>query len=713
VFDYKAADWDALNLYIEDKHLVEQMEGMGKDIDAMCKVLTDTCGAARNCFIPMRKLTRSRWAPWISAETRQQIRLRDVHFRKWTKVKNLTDAEKLVHHSMYLKLKNSVRKMVTSNKLNYVQHKFKFVRHDGSFWVAFNQITGKSHRKQIPSLTNGTTVVTEAGAKAKLFAESFSNVWTTDKRTIEFVGDEPCPEDEHVSAGKVYKHLRTLNVNKQGGPDNLSARLLRRCASSVAQPLTLLINVSLKVGRLPQAWKIGRVVPVEKSAKISSADPSNYRPICLLNVMSKIMEKCVMENLRPYIEPNLSTSQFGFRPGLGTQHALLSAEAILMGALETCRSRSNKCPTKVAMVCLDVAKAFDTTSHYQLLANLRDEYHIPSYLLRWLSDYLTTRQIFVSIEGERSELCHVRSGVPQGSILGPLLYISLMNRLADLSLSPNCRLLQYADDLCIIKPLINAKSDCELNADGQMISRAVRALGQTLNATKTQAVLISMSPKIPPPPILHIDGQCVHFTSSVKYLGVQFDNRLNWTAHTASTTSKARRKLGALCAKLQKYRIPKTIGFVWTTCIEPIMLYSCFLTYGHNVVADVRTESVQRMAARAYLNNYSLSHEELKSLTNWSSIGEKARMQRLRMMYNFAHNLSRLPATCLVIEPHVQKRTTRSTCDSHSIKLTTPFQPTLRRSINSCLTVMSEDWNHLPPHVTDLSRVLFKRYTCL
>ena len=245
------------------------------------------------------------------------------------------------------------------------------------------------------------------------------------------------------------KVLKSLNVSKAcTGPDGVFPGLLKECHMEVAPSLTRLFNYSLSRGTLPIDWKTANVVPVFKLGEQTAID--NYRPVSLTSVVVKYLESLIHNYIMSFVSDNklLCDNQHGFRPLPSRVTQLLQLVHEWLGILEE--------RGYVVAIFLDFAKAFDKVSHPHLLLKLQ-HHGIKGQLLKWISDFLTTRRQRVVIDGHSSGWSEVTSGLPQGSILGPFLFLVYIN---DFPLAVKCKCGLFADD-SILHRKVTSESDCE------------------------------------------------------------------------------------------------------------------------------------------------------------------------------------------------------------------------------------------------------------
>lgn len=311
-------------------------------------------------------------------------------------------------------------------------------------------------------------------------------------------------------------------------------------ANVLGYPLATLFNNCLRYEYIPRDWKLAKVVPVFK--KGDRGNPENYRPISLLPTISKLYEKFLSYQMNNYLESNnvLSNRQHGFRRNRSTETAVLSLTEKITSSLE----RQNY----TTAFFLDLSKAFDTVDHDILLRKLL-HYGIVGKSYKILKDYLSYRRFFVCINDQTSSMKNINVGVPQGSVLGPLLFIIYMNDFHNSLGATEC--LKYADDTVVFCSGTHL-NECKLTLSNELVtaSRWFSTNMLKLNNAKSEFIIFGTNNKLRAlsPDDKQINTQSTTFTArtNVNYLGVTLDNQLNYGEHINRLCTKVDQILGRL-----------------------------------------------------------------------------------------------------------------------------------------------------------------------
>jgi hypothetical protein len=527
-----------------------------------------------NIHAPMvKKRIKGKRCPWLTGDIRTQMSDRDKILRKARKSNNVSD------WLIYKQLKNRCNNTVKHAKRKYTNNLLsENSKNPAKFWKTIKDIfpTNESCSSTISSCNKSQKL-----SKANAFSSFFSTVAYTVKEAAlplkNFVwGYSKQPETEnktvfaftHVTKIYVEKQLKNLKKRKAAGVDQIPPGMLKDAASVLAGPLTFLINLSLRTSTVPRDWKVSRVIPLHKGG---TKDMTNYRPISILPVISKILERAAHDQLTTYLEENhiLSKSQFGYRKKHSTELATL----LLTDEISKKIDKGNL----VGAVFIDLSKAFDTLSHSILLLKLKS-YGIRGVALKWFMDYLFNRSLMCDIDGQLSDPSPLTCGVPQGSILGPILFLIYFNDF-DACLK-HSKVIKFADDTVIYvsrKSKVDIEKD--LNTDLQNISDYLtkNELVINLKPGKTESILFGTGKKINQNHQfinLQYNSQPISTTKEYKYLGNILDQTLSFNTNFNRVYKKTSAKLRLLWT-LKIYLSPESLVKIYKGILLPVLLYSC------------------------------------------------------------------------------------------------------------------------------------------
>ena len=327
------------------------------------------------------------------------------------------------HVAKYKKLHNEVVSNLRKSKSDFFN---KLKPNSKEFWKAIKIVQNK--KSSIPILIGDISSDID---KVNVLNAHFSNCFNPTvlplcDDDISTCNPDGCPKDLLCCDEEILALLKNLEVKKASGMDGISAHMLKATAHSIAPAITQLFNISIRLGRIPDAWKAARVTPIPKGGDAN--DPKNYRPISLLPIISKPLERHMYAVLLNHLDHShpISNCQWGFTAGKSTTGALVNT---IEGWHHVLESGSDICA-----VFFDLQKAFDSVPHRPLLQKL-GYLHIDPHLYSWIAHYLCERTQCVGVGGATSDTCPVVSGVPQGSVLGPLLFLIYINDISRVSIS--------------------------------------------------------------------------------------------------------------------------------------------------------------------------------------------------------------------------------------------------------------------------------------
>ena len=472
----------------------------------------------------------------------------------------------------------------------------------------------------------------DAVARANCFNACFASKFSapyTDALPDAPVLNAPGLSRFHVPPGRVAQLLRELSPHKACGPDGLSARILHECAEEFAIPLDIICRLSVRSGVFPSTWKRANVIPVFK--KGSKKLPENYRPVSLLTLCSKILEKVVCEGLLQACLPALPSSQHGFLPNR-------SCVSNLACFLDHCWTSLTK-GSQTDAIYTDYSSAFTSVSHRLLLHKLERSFNITGPALGWVESYLSQRSQRVVLDGKHSDWTPVQSGVPEGSILGPLLFTCYV---ADLPSHIKTSSLSYADDVKIFHRIKSPEDIHSLQADLNRLSLWSKTWLLKLNPAKCRSITFTLRTS-PHHAVYSLDGHQLERCVKVRDLGVILDTKLTFADHVDATVSKANRMLGLLirsmqvCTRAHRVRFDHAAALVaYKAHVRSVVEYGSVIWSGAAVTHLRRLERLQHrflmwLGARTQPSCPPLDYQSLLNMFGCESV--KARLTQSDLMF--------------------------------------------------------------------------------
>ena len=488
----------------------------------------------------------------------------------------------------------------------------------------------KQDNVSISSLKSGSKVIFDSKGKASSFNEQFCSVFTSENTSdTPNLGDSPYPTVKHitVTVEGVVKLLHSLKPNKASGPDAIPARILKDTAVEIAPILTVIFQQSLDTGTVPYDWTVANISPIYKKGDCST--PSNYRPVSVTSICSKLIEHIIFSQVMDHFDSHniLDDSQHGFRPSRSCESQLIITSQDLAKSLDN--------QEQVDAIVLDFSKAFDHVPHQRLLLKLK-HYGIRDSLLGWIDNFLTKRSQRVVVVGQSSEWAPVTSGVPQGTVLGPLLFLAFINDLPA-GLTSKARL--FADD-CLIYRSISSITDAEdLQADLNSLHQWSSKWQMKFNVDKCHTMRITLRRNIIDTKY-HLGGSTLSMVTEYPYLGLTLTNNLSWQCHINGITNRANRMLGLIHRNLRSSS-QKLRQQAYFTLVRPHLKYCCTVWNPFTTKDIMRVENIQRRAARFVLNNYHKRDSVTTMIRHleWSSLEQRRKRASLFMMYKIHHGL--------------------------------------------------------------------------
>ncbi len=448
--------------------------------------------------------------------------------------------------------------------------------------------------------------------------------------------------DITVSVEGVTKLLKELNTSKAVGPDAIANKALKLAAEIIAPILTVIFQQSLDSGELPADWRKANITPLFK--KGCRADPANYRPVSLTSVSCKLLEHIIDSQLMKHLEKHqiLNGNQHAFRKGL-------SCESQLVMTMEDLTSNfDNKITTDIAV--LDFSKAFDVVPHKKLIQKL-GFYGVRGKVQNWIGSFLSDRLQRVVVNGVTSSWHKVESGVPQGTVLGPHLFLLFIN---DINKDVHGTTRLFADDCLLYHKIQSPHDEQLLQKDLNTLVDWAGTWGMKFNPSKCNIMRVSRS-REPGNPSYTMLGTNLEEKPEITYLGVIIQNNLSWNKQTEHAASKATRILNFIMRNFSP--ASKTIKEkLYFTLVRPHLEYGSVAWNPYSVKNISSLEKVQRRAARFVCGDFSKRSSVTKMLSDlgWPTLADRRECNQLTYLYKIINNI-------VFIKPDVlQPKNTRS-----------------------------------------------------
>ena len=566
--DYQTVDWDNV-IDIAKNDVNFSMESFISKIDGLLDI-----------HLPLRKVSKKefkqKFKPWISNNLLIKIGDKNKAFRKYLKANN--PVQKSQNFTKFKALKNEVTLLTRTSKKEYYKKYFSNNKDNiQKIWKGIKEIINiKSKNYDYPTcLQDGDVTITNPLAISNSFNDYFTSIADNILKKRKYEGSKSFRDflanrliDNFVfkecDENEVKSIISSLNVSKSCGPNSIPTHILLLLKEYICQPLHKIFNLSLNIGQHPNILKISKTIPIFK--KGSRLLVSNYRPISLLSNLNKILEKIVHDRVYTFLEDSqcIYSLQFGFRKKHSTNHALIEITETIRQALD---NKNIACG-----IFVDLQKAFDTVNHDILISKL-EHYGIRGTANNWFTSYLKDRSQFVSILGFDSETKNISHGVPQGSVLGPLLFLIYIN---DLHFSiKHSKVFHFADDTYLLNIGKSPKKMQKLiNADLKILYKWLLANKISLNSDKTEIIFFHKPGEKIPDITIKMNGHRIFPSKHIKYLGLYLDETLNGAFHCNILSKKLKRANGMLC-KARHYVPLDDLKTLYYAIFSSHLIYGC------------------------------------------------------------------------------------------------------------------------------------------
>ena len=649
----RAVDWNPVTLLCNNN-----------DVNAGYEAFIAIYCNAFISFFPEKKVScRKRTDPineWMTEGLVRSVRKKNRLYKKHMKA-----PDNLFFTITFTNYRNKLKSILGKAKKDYLVKNFESASGDSAAtWKFLNAIVRKGSKPILPStfILNGAEIMGD-NILSNHFNDFFVNLGPKLASVVPGVAASPAsfltgnypnsmcllPTDDSEVIAVVHSFQSKLSF----GLDLIPATVLKSSVSSIAPILTTVINCALRNGTFPDTLKIAKVIPIHKSGPTDNF--ANYRPISLLSCFSKLFEKIIYARLINYVEHNniLTDYQYGFRSNLSTHMAGFDIYDKISAAMDSSMYSIG--------VFLDLSKAFDTLDHSILLTKLA-HYGVRGLALSLFTSYLANRHQRVSYNGTLSNMSRITTGVPQGSVLGPLLFILYINDLP--SSLKVLRPVLFADDTNLHhsdKQFFRLIDD--VNSDLSNLSTWFKCNKLSLNLTKTKYIIFGSKVLPLNPPNLLIDNVIIEKVDNMKFLGFYLDSKLTWREHVRHTRLKISKSIGILYRVRDRLPISTKL-LLYNTLVYPHLLY-CIIIWCAAYPSNLKPLLMaQKHAIRLVLGVPALTPSsplfaKLKLLT----LTDLANYHILIFMFKVKYSLVPITCSSYFTRSSTNVRTTRTTTD--------------------------------------------------
>ncbi|MBY0580626.1 MAG: reverse transcriptase family protein [Rickettsiales bacterium] len=664
-----------------------------KNVDECYKIFVNKYQELSDSYIPKKVYKHIALKPYIDKQMKTEIRHKTTLWNKL--ISNKSKSPILVQQ--YKIQSKLVKNMVRLKRIEYEKKISETSKRNPKLFYSYVN-SNKKVKGGIASMSNEyNNIVTNRESIANILNNSFNSVFVNeDKHNVPNIQQKTeiileVDINNKITCHTIEQKLKKLDVYKAIGVDGISPYVLNKCHSTLCEPLHLIYIKSLTEKKLPELWKLANITPIFKKGNTNIA--SNYRPISLTSIPCKVLESLIRDEIMDYLINNslLNENQHGFRKNKSCTTNLLETLDIITDALENGHT--------VDMLYLDFEKAFDKVPHSRLITKLKS-YGIVRNYLGWIENFLTNRKQRVVLGDTVSDWLPVISGVPQGSVLGPLLFLIFINDLPDQVKNP---IKLYADDSKIINIIKNPNDSINLQNDINNIMAWSSIWLTKFNYEKCKVMHIGK--KNPNATFIMTDIDCNYNytlcnTKAERDLGIMVQSDLKWHSQVDSVTSKANGMLGTIKRSF-KYLDVNIVKMLYTAFIRPhlefaVQAWSPFLKQDIDKI-----EKIQKRATKLAPTIRKLSYEARLNIMQLTSLEERRLRGDLIQQYKIQHGHDKINWVANDCENALEE----GPClRQHKFKMRKPFSRNTFR-YHFFQNRVANAWNSLPSEIIEATSI--------
>ena len=681
-YNFRKADYDHMRQFVLEYDLQSKMKN--KNLEESWECLSHCIESAIEASVPKIgcNTNSGRKKPkWWQERPGDKIEEKSKAYSQWLRTLEPEDWDK------YAKVRNQCKNECRKADQQYEKKVASDAKTNPKAFYAYTNSKLKVKEGIGDLIDENGEKKTSDNDKANILNQFFCSVFTIEQTdnipTCENRNSDCSLENVFFSKDNVYKKLSMLNPAKSCGPDNINAAVLKELAEQLCDAISILFQRSMSESRLPGVWKDANVAPIFKKGQKTL--PNNYRPVSLTCILCKVMESIIRDCLVQYLEKNDYLSPF--------QHGFISQRSCTTNILATLDAWTEIIDSgnPLDAIYLDFSKAFDSVPHLRLLEKLKS-FGIKDNLLLWIKDFLIGRRQRVKINDSFSEWAAVTSGVPQGSCLGPVLFIVYINDLPDV-IQSLCQL--YADDTKVYNKVDNETLRQQLQKDLDNLCIWAEKWQLRFNADKCHVLHLGHNNSNSPYFMKKQNSEErieLGVSEFEKDLGVYVDHNLNFSKHIQTQVNKANRLLG-LIRRSFTYLDKDMMKILFTSIVRP------HLEFGNVAWSPILKkhvqliEQVQHRATKIIPGLKGLEYEERLKAMDLPSLSHRRRRGDLIEAYKYTHGLYNVNKNMLQFDPSNRTR-------GHAFKLVkSRCNHKLRQNFFSLR--VTTPWNNLPSHIAE------------
>jgi hypothetical protein len=623
--------------------------------------------------VPKRRPRNKNRPPWLSQDILREIRRRK---RMWTRDKEKANKDE------YKAQDKKTRNMIRAAKKKFERRLADGGGQNKRPFYAYVKNRTKTRQSVGPLKDEAGNTVSDSGKMADLLNKTFGMAFTREDRNV-----IPEPEEQHegeelgqifVTVRDVKQKIKKLRREAASGPDGIGPAILMEMNNELAPVLACIFNKSLRTGEVPDDWREANVTPIFKKGKRTA--PENYRPVSLTSVCCKLLESVIKDKVMVHLKKHklIRNSQHGFLPGRNCTTNLLSFFEKVTSQVDSGGAFD--------AIFLDFAKAFDKVPTARLLKKVK-AHGITGQLLNWIKNWLTDRRQRVVLDGVCSEWIAVLSGVPQGSVLGPLLFLLFINDL-DLAASEVTAMAKFADDTKVGQQIVTAADREALQSALDKLCNWARVWGMQFNVAKCKVMHFGRNN---PGYTYEMAGQLLEEVENERDIGVTVSNTLKPASQCTRAAGTARTVLGQI-SRAFHYRDRSVFVKLYTTYVRPHLEF-CTPAWSPWTRADIDClESVQKKMVNMVSGLSAASYEDKLAELGLESLETRRKNTDIYTMHKLVHGIGDVDTESW-FEKNVGGTVTRARSDPLNV-LSKNGTLELRRNFFTLRVV--KDWNAVP-----------------